>query len=284
MARLDTRKQDEARLQGVVGSYRTRLEAAPTRESELTELMRDYATLQESYTGLLKKSEESKMALNLERRQIGEQFKVLDGARLPERPISPNRLQIDLIGLAGGFLLGFALVALFEYLDTTMRFDPETRTWTMLEATGPSFRYDAILRTVGGGEPMVLFGGAFGPFGDDFYADVWRFDTTTESWTAVATQGDTPPGRRVGWLRVEPGNASMVVGMGVHGGQPTDILGDLYRLDFATGCWQEVTPADSPPARGFSPFVPAGAGELGLLMGGFDNLEPVNDLWRLRAE
>ena len=61
---------------------------APTRESELVELTRDYATLQGLYSSLLAKKEESKIAANLERRQIGEQFKLLDPARLPERPIS----------------------------------------------------------------------------------------------------------------------------------------------------------------------------------------------------
>ena len=91
-ARLESRKQEEERLQKEWGTYTARLEAAPSLESALTELMRDYSTIQEQYTTLLRKSEESRIAVNLERRQIGEQFKVIDGARLPERPISPNRL------------------------------------------------------------------------------------------------------------------------------------------------------------------------------------------------
>ena len=56
----------------MITSYQTKLDAAPTRESELTELMRDYTTLQGQYTSLLGKREESKLAANLERRQIGE--------------------------------------------------------------------------------------------------------------------------------------------------------------------------------------------------------------------
>ena len=72
----------------------------PARETELAELTRDYTTLQQIYSDLLAKNEESKVAANLERRQIGEQFKLLDPARLPEKPISPNRLMINLIGRA----------------------------------------------------------------------------------------------------------------------------------------------------------------------------------------
>jgi hypothetical protein len=90
--------------------------------------MRDYSTLQESYTTLLRKSEESKIAVNLERRQIGEQFKVIDGARLPERPFSPNRLRINMFGLFGGLALGLALVALLEYRDTSFKSDDDVMT------------------------------------------------------------------------------------------------------------------------------------------------------------
>lgn len=123
--RLQTRKQDEERLQKLMGSYNTRLEAGPGLESEFTELTRDYSTLQEQYTTLLRKSEESKIAVNLERRQIGEQFKVIDGARLPERPISPNRVQINLLGLLSGLGLGFALAGFLEYRDTTLKTDDD---------------------------------------------------------------------------------------------------------------------------------------------------------------
>jgi hypothetical protein len=87
--------------------------------------MRDYATVQESYTSLLRKSEESQMAVNLERRQIGEQFRIIDGARLPERPVSPNRVRINLMGILGGLAFGVGLVALLEYKDTSLKNDDD---------------------------------------------------------------------------------------------------------------------------------------------------------------
>ena len=111
-----------------MASYTGRIDAAPSLESELTELMRDYGTLQEQYTTLLRKSEESKISVNLERRQIGEQFKVIDGARLPERPISPDRVRYNLVGLLGGLAFGLALVALLEYRDTTLKTDDDVVT------------------------------------------------------------------------------------------------------------------------------------------------------------
>ena len=64
----------------------------------------------------------------MERRQIGEQFKIIDGARLPERPISPNRLQINLLGIIAGLALGLGLAALLEYRDTSVKSDDDVVT------------------------------------------------------------------------------------------------------------------------------------------------------------
>jgi polysaccharide chain length determinant protein (PEP-CTERM system associated) len=118
-------RAEEKRLQGVLVGYRERVEAAPAREAQLTELMRDYDTLQQTYKELLSKSQESQIAADLERRQIGEQFRVIDPARLPERPVSPNRPRMNAMGAAGGLLLGLALIALLEYRDTSVRTDED---------------------------------------------------------------------------------------------------------------------------------------------------------------
>jgi polysaccharide chain length determinant protein (PEP-CTERM system associated) len=118
---LRKKEQDEARLNGVIAEYRRKVEAVPSRETEMTDLMRDYETLQRTYTSLLAKEQDSTIAANLERRQIGEQFKVIDPARVAERPFSPNRLRMNLIGVLAGLLLGFGLVALVEYRDTSFR-------------------------------------------------------------------------------------------------------------------------------------------------------------------
>ena len=49
------------------------------------------------------------MAENLERKQQGEQFKVLDPARTPEKPVRPDRDRILLIGAAIGLMSGLGL-------------------------------------------------------------------------------------------------------------------------------------------------------------------------------
>lgn len=120
-ANIASRERESDRLRGVIGAYQARVEAAPTRESELVSLTRDYDTLRERYQQLLSKREDAKIAANLERRQIGEQFKIIDAARLPELPESPDRPRLYLMGILAGFGIGLGLAALLEYRDTTLR-------------------------------------------------------------------------------------------------------------------------------------------------------------------
>jgi len=120
---LANKQAEEQRLRAQVTAYQGRVEAAPRRETEMTELTRDYLTLQQMYTSLLAKKEDSKIAANLERRQIGEQFNVLDAARLPEKPFSPNRPRLTGMGLAAGLGVGVLLVGLLEYRDRSFKAD-----------------------------------------------------------------------------------------------------------------------------------------------------------------
>ena len=85
--------------------------------------MRDYTTLQTTYQSLLQKREDSQIAANLERRNIGEQFRVLDPARVPERPFSPNRLLINLGSAGAGLALGLVLIGFLEYRDSSLRLE-----------------------------------------------------------------------------------------------------------------------------------------------------------------
>jgi len=137
---------EETRLQGVIGMYQARIAAAPLREAELAALTRDYETFQTSYRNLLQKKEESQMSANLEKRQIGEQFKILDPARMPEKPASPDRPRLYLLSLVAALAAGFGAAALMEFFDTTLRTERDVRAALnlMVLATVPFMRESAV--------------------------------------------------------------------------------------------------------------------------------------------
>jgi uncharacterized protein involved in exopolysaccharide biosynthesis len=110
-------KEEEKNLREQIALYQKRIEDTPKREEELTLLARDYDLLRSNYLSLLDKKISAQMAENLERKQQGEQFKVLDPARLPEKPIRPDPARIFLIGTFIGLVSGFGLVWLRESMD-----------------------------------------------------------------------------------------------------------------------------------------------------------------------
>jgi polysaccharide chain length determinant protein (PEP-CTERM system associated) len=124
---LAANQTQEQQVRASIASYQAKVDAAPKRESELVELSRDYNTIQQIYTDLLSKREASKLSANVERQQIGEQFKILDAARVPERPFSPNRRKLLMMGATLGLGIGMVLLGLLEYRDSTFKTEDDVR-------------------------------------------------------------------------------------------------------------------------------------------------------------
>jgi polysaccharide chain length determinant protein (PEP-CTERM system associated) len=123
---LAANHDEEARLKQTITAYQAKVDVVPTRESELVELTRDYATLQTQYSSLLVKREDSVIAANLEQRQIGEQFRLLDTASLPERPYNQvQRVGTMASGAAAGLVFGLLIVGLLEYRDSSFKREDE---------------------------------------------------------------------------------------------------------------------------------------------------------------
>ena len=114
-------KEEERNLKEQLVLYQRRIEDTPKREQELVLLTRDYDQLKASYQSLLDKKMQAQMAENLERRQKGMQFKILDPAVLPEKPVKPDRNKILLIGAVAGLVIGLGLTWFRESLDQSFR-------------------------------------------------------------------------------------------------------------------------------------------------------------------
>ena len=121
LAQLDAEiaqlKNERKRLKSEIKEYERRVEITPKIEQQLKELTRGYEVTQKEYQSLLDKKLQAELAANMERKQKGERFKVLDQAKIPERPFKPNRQKIILFGVFLGMAAGGGLVGLIEYLD-----------------------------------------------------------------------------------------------------------------------------------------------------------------------
>jgi polysaccharide chain length determinant protein (PEP-CTERM system associated) len=115
-------KAEDQRLRNAIGSYQTRVETAPRREQEYLDLSREYDSTKELYASLLKRYEEAQIAENMEQRQKGELFRLLDSALASGAVVTPNRLflLLAILGISAGAAVGAAFLA--ELLDTSFHF------------------------------------------------------------------------------------------------------------------------------------------------------------------
>jgi uncharacterized protein involved in exopolysaccharide biosynthesis len=70
----------------------------------------EFEELQNTYRELLGKRGQARIAASLEANQIGETYRVIDPARIPERPEGPDRLSIALFGSGVGLVAGLLLI------------------------------------------------------------------------------------------------------------------------------------------------------------------------------
>ena len=114
-------QEEDSKIKAKIAQVQRRLEKTPIREIAQSNLTRDYQNMKESYETLLKKSQEAQQAENLERRQKGEQFKVVDPARIPEKPMQEKVFRILLFGLLLGMGSGIGMAFLREQMDRSFR-------------------------------------------------------------------------------------------------------------------------------------------------------------------
>ncbi|HEY6345059.1 MAG TPA: hypothetical protein VIY49_26480 [Bryobacteraceae bacterium] len=119
MVQLATLSAQQKKLEEEIERYQERLSLTPLREQQLAEILRDDDLYKKGYTDLVNKKLQSEMSANLEEKQVGQQFRLVDPPSLPAKPSSPKRLQISLGGLAGCILISIALGFLVEMRDTS---------------------------------------------------------------------------------------------------------------------------------------------------------------------
>jgi succinoglycan biosynthesis transport protein ExoP len=108
---IAARTANQDRLAKAVEEAQARLTNVPVREQEIALILRDHNNIEGEYQALLAKSSTVKVSSDMEFRQKSEHFAINDLARVPGKPISPDRVLFNLLGSVVGLGLGcvFAL-------------------------------------------------------------------------------------------------------------------------------------------------------------------------------
>jgi polysaccharide biosynthesis transport protein len=120
-AEIKVRRHRAAEIQAQIKSLEQRMEQMPIREQELSTLLRDYETTNKRYQSLLANKESAKITEQMEKRQKGEQFRVLDPANLPIKPVKPDPLRVFLGGIMVGLMLGGGTIWWLDFKNLPFR-------------------------------------------------------------------------------------------------------------------------------------------------------------------
>ena len=114
-------KVTRADLQKKIDEYTENLLKIPDVEAEYRAISRDYENALAKYQEVTGKQMEARLSESLETDNKGERFVLIEPPVRPERPDSPNRLAIFLVGAMLALTSGLGSVGVAEALDTRIR-------------------------------------------------------------------------------------------------------------------------------------------------------------------
>jgi polysaccharide chain length determinant protein (PEP-CTERM system associated) len=120
-SQITTLSRREANIRKQIDQYSARVELTPASEQQLADLQRDYDISLQNYQALLEKKMSARLSENLEKRQKGARFRVVDPANVPQSPDQPNKPLVISIGTLAGAAVGIGLVFMVEFLNPAFR-------------------------------------------------------------------------------------------------------------------------------------------------------------------
>lgn len=120
-SQIKTQKGREAEIRKQISLLERRVDTTPANEQRFADLNRDYQISLNNYQSLLEKRLNARLAENLEKRQKGERFRIIDPANLPEKPYKPKRSTVVLAGTGIGAGIGFAIIFLLEFMNPAFK-------------------------------------------------------------------------------------------------------------------------------------------------------------------
>jgi len=117
-------QEDIRKIKDQISEYEKRVEDTPKIEARLQALTRDYSNIKGTYESLLARKLEANISESMERQSKGTRFQILDYAKTPQKPVSPDEKKLFLLFAAAGFGIGGGIIFLFGFLDGAVR-DPD---------------------------------------------------------------------------------------------------------------------------------------------------------------
>jgi len=113
------KKRDELRAK--LDDYEKRLAQSPEVERQYRSMARELESAQLKYQEMLSKQTEVQVSQNLETERKGERFTLIEPPQPPEKPISPNRPLLLVMGVFLSLACGAGAVTAREAIDASVR-------------------------------------------------------------------------------------------------------------------------------------------------------------------
>ena len=118
-------REDIERLRETIGDLEARLATTSTVAEQLDGLGREYDHLYRSYQDFSNRLQQASVQADMERRQLGERFRILEQAEVAPEPSSPNRILLLTLGAILGLAIGAGVGLAAEVSDSSVHTSSE---------------------------------------------------------------------------------------------------------------------------------------------------------------
>jgi len=125
---LEIYRVRERKMKENINNYLSQLKSIPSKELELSRLIREKEVNDKIYSMLLEKREEARIKMASE---IGD-IHILDIAEEPDFPVAPNKKKILIVGIMLGFILGVGFIFVVEVFDKPLRTEADVEKYLNL--------------------------------------------------------------------------------------------------------------------------------------------------------
>jgi succinoglycan biosynthesis transport protein ExoP len=117
----------QAELESQIKFHVAAIGGVPKVQEEVAAANNDLVVAQDRYKRLEDRKFGADMFSDVEARQQGERFVLVDPAQPPAQPVTPNRLLIDSIGAGAGLILSLIVIAVIELIDPAVKTEREVQ-------------------------------------------------------------------------------------------------------------------------------------------------------------